>query len=207
MIKYYAKQALLPVIYLIFMAITAFGILAIGDDLLWLKIILGVLNIALYCVIVFIASYNEGKNAVKVRSANDLERRIIIKTGEERPLKLNEEYKPYKGFIVGLFAVIPLLFFLALHTLLHFTAGYDGLGAIISLVYLLFFEFFIMKTGVSDADAAVTTLPWYVFYGTLIAVPVIILVSGIGYIMGAKVIIRQQEMIKAKQREIYGDRS
>ena len=72
---YYVKQALLPFIYLFFNAITAFGIICIqGADLTWLRILLLILNIGLYCVIVCAASYKDGQEALKVRIANDLER-------------------------------------------------------------------------------------------------------------------------------------
>lgn len=206
MVKYYIKRAGLPFLYLLFMIMPALGILAIGDSLLWLKIVLGTLAVALYCVVVAMACYKEGQDAVKVRAANDLERMVIVRTGENRPLKIHEEYKPHKGFIMGLFTVIPLLFLAALHTLLYLTAGYNGVGAIAVLLYLVFFEFFMMDAVVGDgATETVSGMPWYAAYGALIAVPIIILVSGISYILGARKILRQQEMIKAKQREIYGE--
>lgn len=206
MVKYYIKRAGLPFLYLLFMIMPALGILAIGDNLLWLKIVLGTLAVALYCVVVAMACYKEGQDAVKVRAANDLERMVIVRTGENRPLKIHEEYKPHKGFIMGLFTVIPLLFLAALHTLLYLTAGVRWAGAAMVLLYLVFFEFFMMDAVVGDgATESVSETPWYEMYGALIAVPIIILVAGISYIVGARKILRQQEMIKAKQREIYGE--
>jgi hypothetical protein len=43
------------------------------------------------------------------------------------------------------------------------------------------------------------------YYGTLVALPIIVLMTGIPYILGAKRVEYQQNMIKAKHREIYGD--
>ena len=103
---YSIKQSLLPFIYLIFTAITAFGIMAI-ENMVWLQILLNTLNVALYVVIITAASYKDGQAALKVRLANDLEREQIIRTGEMRPLRLKEEYKPWKGFLYGGIACAP----------------------------------------------------------------------------------------------------
>ena len=51
----------------------------------------------------------------------------------------------------------------------------------------------------------ITSTSWYIFYGALIALPIIMLSTGIAYILGAKKIKRQYEMIAEKQRSIYGD--
>ena len=113
--KYYFKQGIFPFIYQIFMAMIAFGILMI-EELIWLKILLAALNIALYLFIVAAVAYKEGQEALKVQMANDLERREIIRTGEDRPLKLHEEYKPWKGFFFGFIACVPVV-----------TVAYDSL--------------------------------------------------------------------------------
>nr|MBO4517864.1 hypothetical protein [Clostridia bacterium] len=136
--------------------------------------------------------------------ANDLERREIIRTGEDRPLKLHEEYKPWKGFAFGFISCVPILVLLALHTIVYNATGsYAGLGAIAGVIGLMFFVFFRLDAASSTAETAV--VPWYTYYGALIALPVIMLITGIAYILGAKKIMRQQEMIKEKQRQIYGD--
>ena len=128
---YYVKQALLPFIYLFFNAITAFGIICIqGADLTWLRILLLILNIGLYCVIVCAASYKDGQEALKVRIANDLERVQIVKTGESLPLKLKEEYKPWKGFLFGLIACAPLVILLLIHTIVVASSGSVAVGGI-----------------------------------------------------------------------------
>lgn len=200
--KYYFKQSVFPFIYLIFMALIAFGIQTISG-LLWLKIILAILNLSLYAVVVCSVFYKEGQEAVKVQMANDLERREIIRTGEDRPLKLREEYKTFKGFLFGLFACLPLILLLIAHTIVHLAGGtYTGLGAIACLIYNMFFIFF--NFGV-NASGEATVLSWSAYYVTLVAIPALMLMTGIAYILGAKKIMRQQEMIKEKQRQIYGE--
>ena len=201
--KYYLKQGVFPFIYQLFMAMIAFGILAI-NELIWLKILLAVLNIALYLFIVAAVAYKDGQQALKVQMANDLERREIIRTGEDRPLKLHEEYKPWKGFVFGLISCVPILLFLILHTIVYLATGsYSGLGAIAGIIGLMFFIFF--RLDASNATAETAVVPWYTYYGVLVAVPILMLTMGIAYIMGAKKIMRQQEMIRVKQRQIYGD--
>lgn len=201
--KYYLKQGVFPFIYQLFMAMIAFGILAISG-LIWLKILLAVLNIALYLFIVAAVAFKDGQEALKVQMANDLERREIIRTGEDRPLKLHEEYKPWKGFAFGFISCVPILVLLALHTIVYNATGsYAGLGAIAGVIGLMFFVFFRLDAVSSTAETAV--VPWYTYYGALIALPVLMLTMGIAYIMGAKKIMRQQEIIREKQRQIYGD--
>lgn len=201
--KYYLKQGVFPFIYQLFMAMIAFGILAISG-LIWLKVLLAVLNVAFYLFIVATVAYKDGQEALKVQMANDLERREIIRTGEDRPLKLHEEYKPWKGFMFGFIACVPILLFLILHTIVYNATGsYAGLGAIAGIIGLMFFIFF--RLDVSNTATETTVIPWYTYYGVLIALPILMLTMGIAYIMGAKKIMRQQEAIKEKQRQIYGD--
>lgn len=196
--KYYIKNAVLPFVYLFFMAITAFGILTIGDNLLWLKYVLLVLNLGLYVFIVCAYGYKMGQDALKTRNANDLERKQIILTGELRPLKLDEEYKPYKGALIGATACAPLIILLLLHTVLGLCGVGNGAGIIASLVYLCFFAFF-------RASGSVAQATFGTYYITLIAVPVIVAAMGISYFLGARKIELQYKKIKENQRRIYGE--
>ena len=194
---YYIKQAFLPFVYLIFMAMTAFGILCIDADVDWLKYVLLALNLGLYGVIICALAYKDGQQALKVRIANDIERREIIRTGEDRPLKLKEEYKVWKGFLSGAIASAPALILTIIHAILYFTAGpvYNGAGAIASFVYMMFSGFIKISSELQQ---------WH-YYFNLIAIPFLTAMTGIPYILGAKKIQLQQDRIKAKQRQIYGD--
>lgn len=203
---FYIKQAFISFCYLFFAAIIAISIMGISDQsLLWLRYVLLALNVALYVVIVASTSYKDGQNALKARVANDLERLQIVKTGEDRPLKLKEEYKVWKGFFVGGISCIPLVVLLLIHTILILTAGptVNGAGAIASFIYMMVFAF--TRAHIFAVEGMTIVPDPYMYYWALLAIPVIILTVGIGYMLGAKKIERQQEMIKAKHRSIYGE--
>lgn len=204
--KYYIKQGFLPFVYVLFMAMTAFGILVI-NGLIWLKALLAVLNVGLYAVVVSAVSYKEGQEAMKALYANDLERMEIIRTGEDRPLKIHEEYKPWKGFMFGFIACVPLLILLVLHTIMHFAGSdYVGLGAIAGIIYLMFFIFFRLNIAITGVEGeTVAPVSWYTYYGALIALPIVMLITGISYILGARKIRLQHEMIEENKRRIYGE--
>lgn len=192
---YYIKQAFLPFIYLIFMAMISLSILMI--EILWLKVVLNIACIGLYLLVVCAASLKEGEEALKVRIANDLERKEIIRTGENRPLKLKQEYKPWKGFLSGGISCLPLIVLLVIHSILMLIdPSMNGAGAISGLIYAMFYVF---------AGFIFGAFQWWHYYVSLIALIIIPLGTGIPYILGAKKIERQQEMIKNKQRQIYGE--
>ena len=69
---YYIKQAIVPFFYLIFGTIIALGILVIDDNLIWLKVALLVLNLALYLFIVGAASFKDGETALKISNADKI---------------------------------------------------------------------------------------------------------------------------------------
>lgn len=193
---FYIKKALFPFIYLFFMAITAFGILCI-KNLLWLKIILSILNLALYLFIVATVFYKEGEEGVKIRQANDLERKEMVRTGTERPLRLKEEYKWWKGYFMGFIDCMPLLVLMLVHTIM-FLAGSETktVGAIAMFIYFVVAVFFNM----SGKELTMAS-----YYYTLVAVPVIVIVAGVFYNLGAKKIMRQYEKIREQQANIYGE--
>ncbi len=197
-IWHYIKSAFLPLIYLIMMTLTSMAITTIGNHLLWLKYILFVLCVALYAVIIGAISFQDGKDSVKVRHMNDIERRQIVLTGEDRPLNLLKEYKPYKGFIPGFVTCIPLIVLMVIHAILSNTTGANGAGVIASLIYMLFFSFFqydLTSTMVSST-----------YYFSLISLPILMIITGIPYLLGAKKQMLQYKKVEDKHREIYGDK-
>ena len=194
---YYLKQAFFAFIYLFFMMIIALGILCIGVP--WVEFALSILNIALYGFIISMTFYKEGQNSMKVLHSNDIEREQIIKTGEPRKLKIHEEYKPWKGYVIGLIVCVPLLVCLLLHIIIALSSGGTllGAGAVAGFIYLAFFA----PCSVFFETATV----WTYFY-ILYAVPLIMLMCGIPYNLGASKIQRQYDRIAEKQRQIYGDK-
>lgn len=201
--KVYLKQAVVPLIYMFFVSLIAMGILTLGEDLIWLKAVLCALNVGLYAVIIAGISYREGQQAIKVRTANDVERKLIVKTGEDRPLKIHEEYKWWKGFLMGAMTCAPMLLLMLVHTILiSINPALIGCGATACFFYMAVFSFVMLKTsGVQDIKPLNPTK----FYYNLLALPFIMLVYGIFYNIGARKIQRQQDAIKAKHRDIYGE--
>ena len=194
---HYVKQAIIPFVYLFFVSIIALGIFMIPENLQWLRIILLVLNVGLYGLVACATAYKDGQDALKVRIANDLERMEIIRTGEDRPLKIKQEYAPWKGFLTGGIVCVPLIILLIVHTILVPTTGATGSGAAAGFIYMFIFGFFRVGAGAAT--------PWMYMY-SLFAIPVILLCIGVSYILGARKIQRQQDAIKEKQRSIYGDK-
>ena len=210
--KYYLSHSLIGLLYLFFTAITAFAILMI-QDLIWLKVILLVLNLALYVFIVATVAKKDGEEALKVRIANDLERRIIIQTGDDIKLKKGE-FAWWKGFVIGGVVCAPLIILMLIHTvLIIIDPTKTGAGAIAGFLYMMVFAFFrmdvVMTQDVSTTvgSAVQTNMPLApeFFYWTLLAIPVIVLAIGIAYYLGGKKIELQQQKIKEKQRMFSGE--
>ncbi len=195
----YVKQSFMSFFYMVFMAVTSYAILLLESKAL--KIVLAILNVALYVVIVSMAAVKDGEKACKVRYANDLEREMIVATGENRTINYKEEYAPYKGFICGSVTCLPLIVLLVVHTIIILASPATEVtwaGAIASFLYGIVAILFRI-----DGSAVTKFTPYY----SLVAIPLILLATGVPYIIGA---MRQQatyNSIKEKERRIRGDKS
>ena len=190
--KYLLKQSILPFIYLGCMSLTALGVWSMEEEQLTLKTILLVLNLALYVFVVGVLAFKDGEMALKVRNANDAERRIIVETGEYRPLKVAEEYAPWKGFAVGLIVCSPLIILTLIQTIALIAGGSaDWCGIVCSVLYMM-----------------VQSIPQLFggnYYLIFLSIPFICCCTGIPYVFGARKVELQQEKIMEKHRSIYGD--
>lgn len=204
-ILYFIKQVFVPFMYLGMFAMIDFAILCIGDtqSLVALKICLIAACLIFYVVLVAIVSHREGQASYKVMLANDINRREIIKTGREYPIKEAEEYKPYKGFVSGLFVCIPLIICTIIHLCMNGFSNTavgsnatNSAGVVMSFIYMVVFAF-------ARANSAWVIMP-NTFYICLTVLPVIVLSMGIPYIFGAKKIAKQQEKIKQHQSYLHG---
>ncbi len=197
--KYLLKISLIPFVYLIFMLILSFMVMLIPEHLMWLRYVGAAACLGVYVYIVFGVSYREGETALKVRVSNDIERRVIIETGEDRPLKKDKEYKAWKGFVAGLIVCTPLIIMMIIHTILIFAVGqeYTGAGMVAGLLYFLVYMFFRIPG---------TTITAFTYYYALLALPLIVLLMGFSYMYGAKRIAVQQEAIKQTEDSIYGEK-
>lgn len=183
---YYLKKGFFSFLYLFFMMTISISINLI-ENLVWLKIILHLINAGLYFFIVGAVSYKDGQEALKIRISNDSLRREIIRTGEDKPLKLKEEYKPFKGAIIGTCVCIPLFLFLLIHLIL-ILAGSETktFGALASYIYSVTFAFFRM-TGEEISMGE--------YFYSLIFAGVLIPLYSVCYILGGKKAERRQEEI------------
>lgn len=197
--KFYLKMAFMPFIYLLFSAMLGVGATTIsGENLEWLKYSLCALNTLFYAFIMGMAAFKDGQEALKVREQNDTYRRVIARTGEDLPLKINEEYTPWKGFVISLISCIPSVLLVIIHLCLNIGVAYpgnNGVGGIAALLNMVVFSFFMI-------DGVVTTLE-YLF--VLLIVPFICLVYGGMYNLGAMNMQKQYDKIAETQRELHGD--
>ena len=204
-IGYFIKQSVVPFVYLGMLGLIDFAILCIKDSngLIALKVVLCAVVLGFFITLLAILSFRDGQTAYKTLLANDVSRRLIVETGREYPLKEAEEYKPYKGFVSGLVVCIPLI----ICTIIHFiNNGFSNLstessstnwaGVIMSFIYIVVFAFARVRY-----SSAVTPNQFYV---CSIALPIIVLTIGIFYMLGAKKIRHQQEMIKEKHNFLHG---
>ena len=106
--KFYLKKAFFILVYIVLTSFIAMAVLLIKGEIA-LKIILLIANLGLFGYIVCGIAYQDGQRAYKVLHSNDKEREYIVKTGEYRKLKVSEEYKAYKGFLIGFISCVPLV--------------------------------------------------------------------------------------------------
>ena len=197
--KFYLKKAIIGLAYLLFSAVTAYAILFI-PDLVGLKIALLVLNLSLYCYVLAVTAFQDGQTAYKVRLANDLNRKQIILTGDDIPLDKQNEYKHYKGFVIGLIICIPVIVLIGIHAILMATnSSNQDFGLVASYIYMMVYAFAGLHVKVENLFNVVSP------YWNLLAIPVIILVQGVFFYLGGRKIELQQEMIREKHRMIHGE--
>ena len=192
--KYYLKSSIIPFLYLFFQSSISIAIYTINIKPLGLAL-LG-LNVALFLFTISAISFKNGENAYKTLLLNDAERRIIVETGEERPLKLNEEYSPIKGVILGLVPIIPLLVLMLVH-LIIFLAGsdYTGIGAICVFLYKVPYAFFeYLGYGITSSNC----------FLTLLTVPIAFFPIYVGYNLGARRERIKRAKIEEQRKSLHG---
>ena len=195
--KYFLSNALFPFVYVVLTAFTATAILCI-QGLIVLKIALCILNLALYSVVTLFIAFKTGQDAFKAQITNDIERRLIVETGENRPLKIHQEYKCWKGFLIGAMSCLPLILILIVHSIVVLSTGgaVIAIGAIANFLYMTSYSF--VAIFIKNATA-------YTCFYNLLFLVYITLSYGITYILGAKKAQLQQKIIKSSHQAIYGD--
>jgi len=191
--NYYLKNAAIFYVYLILTMITAFAIVAIPENLLWLKIILSILNMGLFGFIMFVMSMKNGEEAYKLKHTNDIKRRVIMETGDYYDFNTAKEYGKLKGFYIGLYAIAPLILMLFAELILVICRVESG---VVSLIVGFTYGTFFFPLRMIDKNISV--------FWSLYGAAVIVAISSLGYYLGARKIIRQTEKIKRTNEQIYG---
>lgn len=197
--KFYVKKAMSAVVYLLITLITGIVGISFSNDLLVLKIILGIMNIGLYAYFVFYMNYKTGEESMSVRFANDINRMEIIKTGKDIPLKTTEEFKWWKGFFIGLLSSVPLLVLWIIHFVLVLITGSQTsiIGGITISLYVFIVYFFNLKSeGLASSSS---------FYFTSLYVPFVVILSGVGYLIGGRKALNYHHGFEEMNKEIYGE--
>ena len=179
---YYLKNSAIAIIYSLFSAMIAIGIDLWESAPKWLLTVLAIVNLALYAYIVFSIASRSGGDAVKIRKGNDINRIKVIETGDDLPINRQAEYAHYKGFIIGVFACLPLLILMGAHLIAMLVGTMDFFGLLAVLLVKSVTVFFTIG-GMSLAG--------YTCFYSLIFLPFTALVIGLGYIFGA---IKQQRV-------------
>ena len=199
---YFFKQSIFLVGLMFFMMTTSLLILRVGIPVV--ELILSILNLALYATAIILIFHKEGQTAWKLRQSNDIERRNIIATGKDIPLKTTPEYKTWKGFIFGIISCVPMIIMLIVHACMGDTAGGTSAGSICSVIHYVFWlPYFELRA---------TLTPGFVpgfgdYFGILYAVALMAFLTFIGYYMGARKLQRAQDKVDARKKEIESGRS
>ncbi len=193
---YFLKKALIPWVYTLSMTLISYGLTALNDSLFWLAVVLSVVNIVMYAVVVVVVSVKDGETAMKTLHENDLARQRIIETGDDIKINKTVEYKAYKGFLVGLVVVSPMLLLLLIHAIVYFTTGTTVFGGIAAILFRGYSSFFTMF--------GMTLVGANCFY-VLVFVPLIMSINGVPYIIGAKRQRALYKMLHIKHAELHGE--
>ncbi len=175
-------------VYVISSGIMGSSVLAI-EGKAWLKLVLLVLNLALFVFIYCAIAFKDGEKAIRVRTSNDKLRELIVQTGNDYKLDLEGEFTIRKGFITGATTCLPLILFLLLNLIVGGKS--NSLIMLIQLFYMAFLGFFNLDFAQVYEDALYAS-----YYWTLIAIPVLIILQGVFFYLGGKNAEDQQEKIK-----------
>lgn len=199
----YVKNILLGFVYLLLADMVAFAVSFLDSPVA--EFVVYLINAGFFCFVMWFNMYKEGEAAMNVRYSNDLEREYMVRTGFIRPLKTHEEYKPWKGFVMGLFVCAPLILCMIIHLILGLTAGtnYNGGGMVAGIIYVAFYLLFAVFAIKGSGETAV--MPWGGYFALLYVVAVVLVVMGVSYILGGRKAVKQREMIEERHKEIYGE--
>lgn len=191
---YYLKSSIIYIVYLIITMVTASAINLIqGENLKLVKLALYILNMGILVMVCFVTAHKSGQDEYKIRHSNDIQRRVIMRTGDYYEFDLIREYRKNKGFIVGVY-VSAFMVILLLAKLILFLFG-------ITESYLDYIFYFLYATFTMPLELFFDKLTvYFAIYGVVI----IILVCGLGYEVGARSKQRIYDRINKINEQIHG---
>lgn len=189
---YYIKKSAMYFVVLLFTVATGYTLMDMEEASKTFPLIMSFLNLAVYIMMLISISFKEGQDAYKTLVANDIERRQIAKTGEDRPLKVNEEYALWKGLVIPLISVSLQIIFIVLHVVFYEIIGStEVFGELFFYSVLTIYPIFHYTIGKVS------------LYICLILPLISVLIAWGGYYLGARKIQMQQERIKQIHDQIY----
>lgn len=195
--KYFLRLTIAPIVYFLSTAFIVLGVQAFPTLSPIVRIILNSIFIGLYVLCTFVVMRKEGELAFNKLLLNDISRRKLLETGEDVVIKTTEEYRPYKGFIVGLICVIPLIILIMLHLIVRVPGEISDMGIYAEMFYSPIYAFFGHYKNATESS---------LYWGLLIAIVFLPISIGIPYIIGAMKRRKQDQDIAETNRRIYGDR-
>ena len=180
------KEGIVIFIYAVVMGVLAILGAMVKSQSLLVLIYIAVVLFFMFFVILFTKS--SGEKQYKNLLTGNIRRSKGVGEDTQKYCKPHEEYRAYKGFLIGAAVFLPL------YLLLIINAATDKLApeVIIKFLYAVcYFPLLSFKTGISVNF----TLPLSFLY---------IATAGFGYILGGKKIMLQQEKLQRTHDLIYG---
>ena len=193
---YYVKNLLFSLAFLFGMGLLPYGIETLKIDSI--KLPLNILNILFFFLIMGFAMYKEGEESRKRLKANDIERKRILQTGELRPIKRSSEYRGWKGFFMGALVCSPLILTLLVHAIIYICGGTYEMIAVVGIT--LFMGFFMPYIRIKYGSMMNENLVFTEYFACLYVVPLIVLVYGIAYILGARKVEKKYRFIEERTK-------
>ena len=181
-------------VYVISSGIMGSGVMIIQGNA-WLRLVLLILNLALFVFIYCAIAFKDGEKALRVRTSNDKLRELIVQTGDDYKLDLDGEFTVIKGFIIGATTCLPLIILILLNLLVGGKSG--SIIMTIQLFYMAFLGFFNLDFAEVYEEVLYSSCYW-----ALIAIPVLIILQGVFFYLGGRNAQAQIDKIKNSNKTI-----
>ena len=193
--KYLLRLIIIPMVYVISFAFLTMGLASIEGFPQIVKSIISIILLVLFIIVMSLVMIKEGHDAYGVLLINNAQRRRIVETGVVVDFDQSTEYRPYKGFSVGLICCVPLILMVIAHLIIAPIGLTSRISIICEMVYGLFFSIFRTYLN-TDATG------FFIISGVILVV--FPLIMGIPYMLGARKRRLYQENVKKLNDELHG---